>query len=270
VAGPLARARRVLVLRDGPLHFVPFAALPLGSGALLVEKVPVHVAPSATVFAELASRPRPGATRVAAFADPLDPPAAGAETALRPLPGTRREAAALREVYGDAVTLRLGADATEERVKALGPEVSHLHLACHGLVDPRSPLDSSLALSAPAPGAAEDGRLQAWEVIEQLRLHADLVVLSACDTALGEELPGEGVLGLAYAFQLAGARSVLSTQWTVEDASAARLVERFYRGLHGGLDAAAALRAAQLATRRRPATAHPYYWASFQLDGDWR
>jgi CHAT domain-containing protein len=281
VAARIARADRLLVLPDGALHFLPFAALPLpgtGGRTLLIEKVPLHFAASATVFAELAARRRPGRKMNAvAFADPEY---SGAEPGAqrtpdhpeepRPLPGTRREVLGLRDLLGPGMTLWMGREATEERVKRVGTDVSHLHLACHGLADPRSPLDSSLALAARAGDGTEDGLLQAWEVFEQLRLDADLVVLSACDTALGEELQGEGVLGLTRGFQFAGARAVLSTQWTVDDASTPLFMKRFYGGVRAGLDTAESLRRAQLATLHRRATSHPFYWASFQLDGDWR
>src|SRR4029434_7288742 len=114
---------------------------------------------------------------------------------------------------------------------------SLVHFACHALADAASPLDSSLVLSLPAdwkPGQP-NGLLQAWEVFEQVRLDADLVTLSACGTALGEEMSGEGILGLTRAFQYAGARSVLASLWSVQDAATADLMTRFYRHLrHGG------------------------------------
>lgn len=275
VADRVERAQRLLVLPDGPLQLVPFAALPVRRrGPLLVERAPVHVAPSATAYAELASRRRPERTRTAVvIADPAIGPARSVgprDRKLGPLPGARREAALVRDLLGPTATVFTGADATERRVKGVGSDVTHLHLGCHGLLDARSPLDSSLALAASGGDAAEDGRLQAWEVLEQMRLDADLVVLSACDTALGEEVQGEGVLGLARAFQFAGARAVLATQWAVHDSSAPRLVERLYRGIRDGLGPAEALRRAQLAALRRRATAHPFYWAAFQLDGDGR
>jgi CHAT domain-containing protein len=286
VAERVPDAERVLILADGPLHFVPFAALPVpgpGRGRMLAELRPLHFAASVSVLSELAARRRPGRPwQAAVFADPSYGAAPGPRTAsvlrgaedrggsLVPLPGSRREAEALRRVLGGEAALWLGPQATEERLKAVGPSVSHLHVACHGRLDARSPLDSSLALSVPAGTGPEDGTLHAWEVLEQMRLDADLVTLSACDTALGEELAGEGVLGLTQAFQFAGARAVVSTQWKIDDRSTPRLVERLYQGIRSGLSTAEALRRAQLSLMRDPATAHPFYWASFQLHGDWR
>lgn len=285
VAERVRRAERILLVPDAPLHFLPFAVLPVpGLGRPLGEVRPLAFAPSVSVFAELAARrtaERPW--RIAAFADPAYPTQAASREragqgtvlapmvtrgpALTPLPGSREEAERLGQLFPGAVSLWLGRDATEERVRQVGPQVSHLHLACHTLVDARSPLDSSLALSTPEGQGGEDGRLEAWEIFEQVRLEADLVALSACDTALGEELAGEGILGLVRAFQFAGARAVLATQWRVSDEATPRLVERFYRGLRSGLPAAEALRRAQVAVKLEARTAHPFYWASFQLHG---
>src|SRR5262249_37697367 len=162
--------------------------------------------------------------------------------------------------------------------------------ACHGLIDERFPLNSALALTVPErPAAGQDnGLLQAWEIFESVRLDAELVTLSACDTALGREMGGEGLLGLTRAFQYAGARSVLASLWKVSDASTAVLMERFYAGLHEGLPKDEALRAAQLALLQSAAQpldgglraanetaagsegADPFFWAGFVLAGDWR
>lgn len=281
----MRRADRILLVPDAPLHFLPFAVLPMpGPNRPLGEVRPLTFAPSASAFAELASRPtaaRP--RRIAVFADPVyraegaSPgrpgqgtvlaPAGTREPALTPLAGSRQEALQLGQLFPGTSSLWLGRDATEERVRQAGPEATHLHLACHAFADTRSPLDSSLVLSTPEEPGGEDGRLEAWEVFEQLRLDADLVTLSACDTALGEELAGEGILGLVRAFQFAGARAVLATQWRVSDEATPRLVERFYHGLRSGLPGAEALRRAQVAVRRDARTAHPYYWAAFQLHG---
>jgi CHAT domain-containing protein len=162
-------------------------------------------------------------------------------------------------------------------------------------VDDRFPLDSHLALSAHR-GGTENGRLQAWEVFEQVRLDADLVTLSACETALGREVGGEGLIGLTRAFQYAGARSVVASLWEVSDRSTGALMTLLYAGLKQGQSKDEALRTAQLGLLRgaaRPlaapwperlenllfrrsaestaeARAHPFHWAAFQLFGDWR
>jgi CHAT domain-containing protein/Tfp pilus assembly protein PilF len=288
-ADRIARARRVLIAPDGPLHLIPFAALadPAASGRVrpLVEARPVSVVASATTFAEIRRnrRPRVG-TRLVAFGDPDYPPcdsdsAAAAPPpwrgfvrgALPPLPASRREVLDLAQLFGAPSQAYVGADATEERAKSAAKEASLLHFACHGIADEDSPLDSALALSFPKPWepGRDNGLLQAWEIFEQVRLDADLVTLSACGTALGQEMSGEGIVGLTRAFQYAGAPSVLASLWGVNDESTARLMQRFYASLRKGMAKDAALREAQLAMMRRPASSHPYHWAAFQLIGDW-
>lgn len=300
VAGAVARAERLLILPDGPLHALPFAALRLGEdfpGELaaggqggepapyLVVAAPIAVASSATVYAELSERQkRPDRRRIAAFGDPVYPGAGEVDATdrrlraafgdgvhLDPLPATRGEVERLRRLFPEGARVFLGRDATEEAARSAG-DADLLHLACHGLLDPRFPLESALVLSIPegAGEGRENGLLQAWEIFEQLRLDADLVTLSACDTALGRELAGEGIVGLTRAFQYAGARSVLASLWGVADASTAELMERFYRELGAGTAKDEALRRAQLALLADPDTAHPFHWAAFRLVGDRR
>jgi CHAT domain-containing protein len=178
----------------------------------------------------------------------------------------------------------LGDQATEEHAKAIGKGVRYLHFASHGLLDERFPLNSALALTIPERPAAgqANGLLQAWEIFEQMRIDADLVTLSACETALGKEMGGEGLVGLTRAFQYAGARSVLASIWSVGDDSTAELMTRFYGHLKAGKAKDEALRAAQIELIRQRrllkdtahgtalAVSHPFHWAAFQLVGDWK
>jgi CHAT domain-containing protein len=175
---------------------------------------------------------------------------------------------AIARLFPRAV-VHLGDEATEERAKAVGKDVRYVHIASHGLIDARLPLDSALALSAPTtPGEGRDnGRLHAWEIIERVRLDADLVTLSACRSAVGTQLAGEGLIGLTRAFQYAGARSVLASLWSVGDKSTSDLMSRVYRFLKNGLPKDEALRRAQIDAIRRGH--HPVRWAAFQLYGDW-
>jgi CHAT domain-containing protein len=203
---------------------------------------------------------------------------------LEPLPSTRVEVERLRALYGESAAVYVGAEATEERAKALRAETSIVHFASHALLDESFPLESALALSIPADSgtARENGLLQAWEVFEAVRLDADLVTLSACETALGREVVGEGMLGLTRAFHYAGARSVLASLWRIDDESTAELMAKFYAGMRAGLAKDEALRRAQLSLLREPLTVErdgvrvernvsaPLYWAAFQLFGDWR
>jgi CHAT domain-containing protein len=131
----------------------------------------------------------------------------------------------------------------------------------HGLVRDDRPWDSALVL---APGDGEDGWLRVSEVFD-LTLAADLVVLSGCSTGAGK-LSGDGILGLGRAFIYAGTPSVLVSQWDVSDVATASLMERFYAELHAGRTKAQALRAAQLAARKR--FRHPALWAAFVLIGE--
>ena len=295
-AAAVAAADRVLILPDGPLHSLPFAALVRpgkGSGGrpwqYLVEWKPLHTALSATVYAELRKGPAAasGPRTLVAFGDPKYP-AAGSEgagaalasdvrallrrgQALTSLPATRVEVQALAKVFGEHATVHLGVEATEARAKSIG-RTRYLHFATHGLLDARSPLDSALALTVPAerrPGE-ENGLLQAWEIFEQVRIDADLVTLSACETALGDDVAGEGLIGLTRAFHYAGARTVLGTLWQVADESTSGLMSSFYAHLRSGKTKDDALRRAQIESIARPETAAPFHWAAFTLSGDWR
>ncbi|MEM7583162.1 MAG: CHAT domain-containing protein [Acidobacteriota bacterium] len=353
---PLIEAgQRLLIVADGPLYALPFAALvrepqrPMGSTESrpaesrptvskhrLVQWRPVHTALSATVYAQLQAR-RPGPTDeppellLAAFGDPLSSGtshtpttrnaatrspvtrspvtrspatrdsvasasvaattaaasqqrAAGIE--LGPLPSSRREVERIAQLFpAERVRVFLGAQATEEQAKRAVSRARTVHFATHGLIDPRFPLDSGLVLSPPESSATEQGNglLQAWEIFESLRLEADLVVLSACESGLGDEQGGEGLIGLTRAFQYAGARSVVSTLWPVNDAVTAELMVRFYRHLRAGSSQDTALQMAQIELIEGPiqvpapdGTLHafdassPRYWAALQITGDWR
>ena len=318
-------SKRLLIIPDGPLHLLPFAALirhgdrPLSSpggdaGAVserdwhyLVEWKPLHSVLSATVYAEFKKSRRPSGASgtgaspflLAAFGDPLYPVGLGhgrggdiylraaAERGFdfRRLPYTRREIEGITGLYpSEAVRIYLGQKATEERAKTIGRDTRILHIAAHGRFDHQRPLDSFVALTIPEEFSDErdNGLLQAWEIFERVRLDADLVVLSACETAVGKDLGSEGLIGLTRAFQYAGARTVAATLWNVADHTTAELMIRFYRHLQEGKSKDVALRAAQLELIRGPIRVQgktgqivetdasaPYYWAAFQLIGDW-
>lgn len=281
-------ADRILISPDGPLHTLPFAALvrPGEARQFLVDWKPIHTVLSATLYAEL-RRGRPdlpaGSGALVAFADPLvrasegskatpdDPPLRRYRAGLPPLPGAREEVRALAALYGNDATIYTGAAATEKRLEHLPVRPRYLHLACHALLDRRFPLDSALALATPAgddPG--DNGMLQAWEILERLRLDVDLVTLSACGTGLGREAAGEGLIGLTRAFQYAGARSVLASLWAVSDRSTAALMKGFYTRLRAGVPKDVALAEAQRELLHGHEFSHPYSWAAFELNGDWR
>lgn len=304
--GLLDGAERLLILPDGPLHALPWDALvrtgESADGAVaspLLAWKPVHLALSATVFAELRkrSRPRDGALRLVAFGDPLYPSrdhgeprrpddprlrnAARRGFELDPLPHSRTEVESIAALYPGRARTFLGAQATEEAVLSAAPGADVVHVAAHGLLDERIPLNSGVALTLveEVTPRRENGLLQAWEMIERLRLDASLVVLSACRTGLGRDLAGEGLIGLTRALQLAGARSVVASLWRVSDRATAELMTGFHRRLREGMTKDEALRAAKLDLMRgtggsAPAAGgdaefrEPFYWAAFQLYGD--
>ena len=173
---------------------------------------------------------------------------------LTPLPATKSEVAAIAELYRGKADTYIGEAATEERAKGVSKDTTYLHFASHGLLDERFPLNSGLALTIPdeMKEGQDNGILQAWEIFERVRIDADLVVLSACETGLGKEMGGEGLVGLTRAFQYAGARSVLASLWSVADETTAALMKRFYGYLKAGESKDAALRHAQLDLVRGP------------------
>ena len=146
-----------------------------------------------------------------------------------------------------------------------------MHFATHGLIDAERPELSGLVLSLVNDrGAPQDGLLRLADIFN-MRLNADLVVLSACQTALGKEIKGEGLVGLTRGFMYAGAPRVVASLWQVSDLATAELMKKFYQGmLQRRLTPAAALRAAQRQMARDPRSSSPYYWAGFVLQGDWR
>jgi CHAT domain-containing protein len=146
-----------------------------------------------------------------------------------------------------------------------------VHFATHGLLNSEHPEFSGLVFSlVNERGKAQDGFLQLQDIYN-LNLSADLVVLSSCETALGKEISGEGLVGLTRGFMYAGATRVVASLWNVSDAATARLMADFYRAMeHDGLRPAAALRSAQIQMWKQKRWSSPYFWAAFQIQGEWR
>lgn len=288
VADDIASANRVVIVPDGVLHGLAFAALRRGDangpGAYVAGWKPTAVAPSLSALARLSARPhRPAGDRTAVVVGDVRFGEAVADSSdgdrlvrsaviegLPPLPGTRREAEDVARAFPARVTLLLGEAASEPAIKRVARDTSILHIATHGVVNDLTPLDSALVLASPGPDEDDNGLLQAWEIFDQVRLDADLVVLSACDTGLGRTFAGEGLLGLTRAFQFAGARAVAASLWKAPDEATAALMSTFYAELARGLAADEALARAEQRLLERPETAHPYYWAAFVVDGDTR
>jgi CHAT domain-containing protein/tetratricopeptide (TPR) repeat protein len=307
--GPLGDGlgtKRIAIVADGALQYVPFPALPrpgTETAAPLVVDSEIVVLPSASSLALLRdarARRHADGPAIAVFADPVfrsddsrlaklqpRPPASdfGADAALMRAAGdsgfkslprlrfSRQEADAIVALAGDRGAFR-AVDFAATRDAVMGGAVSKariVHFATHGIVNSREPELSGLVLSlVDEKGATRDGFLRLRDIYA-LDLNADLVVLSACQTALGREIRGEGMIGLTRGFMNAGAPSVISSLWRVDDRATADLMKRLYGAmLRDGLQPAAALRAAQRSMAEDERWKSPYFWAAFELQGEWR
>ncbi len=282
-ARDLDATTRLVILADGALHALPFAALvarPVSETSdrpqYLIDRFAVSTALSAQHYltdVQRTRRSRPEAS-VALFARdqgqgrvPVDSEILrGAIPAA--LPYAREEAQAIGRLFGTRTQLLIGAEATESRAKALSTNVGILHFATHAVLDEAMPMDTYLVLD---PGDSSDnGLLQAWEVAQFMRLDADLVTLAACDTLLGKDYGGGAQLGLHSAFMSAGARNVLGTLWSVSDRQTHALMLRFYEALAEGVPPDRALQIAQRAAADAAVDdAGPRAWLS-RLQRVWR
>ncbi|MDQ1348755.1 MAG: hypothetical protein QG573_2131 [Acidobacteriota bacterium] len=297
----LAGVRRWLVAPDGVLYGLPFEVLlarpPVADltapQPFVVKEREVIYVPSASVLGRL-EEPSPvtspaDSPALLAFGDPdyggAESGEAGPEGdplrelvrgardsaggwSLHRLPATGGEVAGIASLFPqEATRVYLRSAASEENFKraAAATQARRWHFAAHALVSDERPQDSGLVLALDAD-PAEDGLLQVSEIFA-LRMPSDLVVLSACETALGPRIRGEGVIGLSRAFLFAGARALLASLWQVEDRSTADLMVGFYAGLRSGRAPGGALREAKLELLASPPTAHPFYWAPFILTG---
>jgi CHAT domain-containing protein len=286
-AAPWLAGKRLAIVADGALHSIPFAALPdpadpSGRTPLLAGHEVVSL-PSASALAaqrrKLGGR-RPAPGTVAVVADPVfdaaDPRVAKtrpdqAPRPFAPLPYSRNEAREILSLVPPAARFSAQGFAASRETVLSGKLSAYriVHFATHAVPDSEHPELYEIVLSFFDPqGRPLDGYLRAHEIY-RLHLPAELVVLSACRTALGREVRGEGLLGLTRAFQYAGARRVLVSLWQVDDRATAELMRRFYQGLlvrH--LSPSAALRKAQNDLRHLEGWESPYYWAGFILSGD--
>jgi len=278
----LEQRARITVIPDGALHLLPFDALVAPSGKYVVESHLIDYSPAATVTWILRRLPAKSAGRLRflGVGDALHhtlslqksilPGDQGATLQFARLFGSRSEILAISRVLGSTAqtVIRLGSDASEASVKAFPlADFDVLHFAVHGTSEPMFPARSALLLGTDAD-ETEDGFLQAWE-ISRLRLNADLVVLSACDTGVGRLLEQEGISNLVRSFLLAGARTVVASMWKAEDRSTATLMTSFYSYLAKGIDKGSALRQAKLDfLQKYRAKASPIHWAGPIMVGD--
>jgi CHAT domain-containing protein len=269
---------RLVIVPHGILSYLPFEALIAGDGTYLTERHVISYVPSASSFAFLRQAPAqtPASPAVVAIGNPPAPAGSGSAARrdaslrqvayLRPLVWARQELREIASIFGGHARVLHGQNATERALAAAGIErAAILHFATHGLIDEAKPERSALTLAARPPH--EDGILQVREIY-QWRLRAALVTLSACDTALGREVAGEGLFSLSRAFFAAGASAVLASLWSVDDESTAFFMRHFYREVRAGADIDAAARDARLTMIREGGRhAHPYYWSPFIVSG---
>ena len=274
-----AQKETLIIVRDGQLNLVPFDALRDESGRYVVESRTVIYSPSATSFYLLTERTRPRTARNALLAIGGVPYAQSSmnrsgltrgfnRNGFVDLPSSADEVRIAKAAFPNEKSLLLmGPSATEAAFKAARlTEYRVIHLAVHGFADSTFPDRAALVLLSDQ-SAGEDGFLQASEIV-RLRFDADLVVLSACDTAVGQLQGQEGTANLSRAFLMAGARTVVSTLWKVDDSSTLYLMKRFYAHLSANRSASSALTAAKRDMLRTfGSRATPYQWAGFTIEG---
>jgi CHAT domain-containing protein len=283
----------LVVIPDGELNLIPFDALTDATGEYVLASHVVSYAPSATVLNLIRETKRPNpasitflgvggvpygrsATSAVANTKPgvQGPPAAISNPfdlkadPLPDLPNSTDEVTSAGEIFGKSSVLLLGVNATEAAFKAKPLDRFRIiHIATHGIASVKLPDRAALILGED-PAGHDDGLLQARE-IRDLRLNADLVTLSACDTGMGRLEGEEGIENVERAFLFAGARSVLASLWAASDLYTTTLITQFYRNLAAGQSEGQALRNAKLELLKKfGSQTAPFYWAGFTLVGD--
>lgn len=297
--------KRLVIVGEGVLQYLPFAALPAADGAPLIVRHEIVNLPSASVLAVLrneTAQRKPASRNVAVFADPVfsandsrlslankahgspitddsviaDAQRSASESGLADLTRlrfSRQEADEIAQLAAEKRNLK-ALDFAASRSVAMSEQLSDyriVHFATHGLINNQHPDLSGIVLSlVDQKGQPQNGFLRLYDVYN-LRLEADLVVLSACQTALGKEIKGEGLVGLTRGFMYAGAPRVVASYWRIDDRATADMMKRFYTAmLKRGLRPAAALRAAQVSMSQDKRWHSPHYWAAFTIQGEWR
>lgn len=251
-AAPSLKTTQLIIVPHGVLHYLPFAALNDGA-EYLVDRFTMRMLPSASVLGLFNERAQNERSGVLILGNPkLGDPKFDLKFA-------EDEALAVGEIVPKSNILLRG-DASKSNLQKLGGGYSIIHLAAHGVFDLDNPLNSALLL---APDADNDGRLRVGDLYD-LFLNADLVTLSACETALGKVATGDDVVGFTRGFLFAGARSLVSSLWQVDDKATRDLMVDFYANL-SKMTKDEALRQAQIKIRRQHP--HPFFWAAFLLTG---
>lgn len=265
-AAPLLAAKtHLIIVPDPAAPTIPYAVMLDAKGQPVISRWSVSYAPSVTALLRMVRAAHHAAAKgpgILAVGSPRFP------KGFSPLPATAEEARRIARLKPGSRVLT-GSSATRSHVLASAASARYVHLATHGVLDERAPMQSAIVLT---PEGEDDGLVRARDLADSA-LRADMVVLSACETALGRHISGEGVLGLTWALFAAGATSTVATQWQVYDESTRTLMVEFYRRLlkpaGKAVSKAEALRQAQLAVRSMPQYRHPYYWGAFMLSGNW-
>ena len=254
----IARDERLVIIPHGGLHYLPFQALRSPEG-YLIERNAIAVAPSASVAVQLARRSEAATGRLIAFGNP-------ANSAREALPGAEREVERIGTLYADN-RVYVERDASKARFRDEAGNGRVLHVAAHAEVDSVDPLHSRILLAADKD---DPGFLEAREVYGVDLAGVSLVTLSACESGLGRIARGDEILGFTRSFLTAGASGLVASLWPVADDSTELLMTTFYGRLARGAEAIDAMRDAQMAVLAQRRFAHPFFWAPFNLIGDWR
>jgi CHAT domain-containing protein len=249
---------RLIVVPSGPLHYLPFQTLRV-DGHYLVESHPVSVTPSISIAMQLIQRGSAVQGTLTAFGNPDVAPQYA-------LPGSEAEVKVLAAAFPGS-QLFLHGDATKTRFMASADKTSLIHVAAHAQADTIDPLYSRILL------ASENGKVNFLEAHEVLGLNLDkvsLVTLSACESGLGRVANGDEVLGFTRSFLAAGASTLIVSLWPVSDDATKLLMSTLYGELAKGTDVQVAMQHAQLAVLRSKGMDHPFFWAPFNVIGDWR
>jgi CHAT domain-containing protein len=257
------------IVPDSFLWNLPFQALMTKDGHFLIEDHPLYYAPSLSVLREMkrksSTNERTDASLIA-FGNPVIGKDEQRNEELCPLPEAEAEVNSIAGSFSpQRRKVLVGREATEKTFRTLAPTYSTIHLATHGIIDNRQPLYSHLLLTKSAGDLENDGLLEGREIMN-MSLHADLAVLSACETANGNISPGEGVVGMSWAFFVAGTRSMLVSQWKVNSQSTSQLMMNFYQPNQAS-NKAIALQQSALRLMKDQQYRHPFYWAGFVLIG---
>ncbi|MFT5532214.1 MAG: CHAT domain-containing protein [Burkholderiaceae bacterium] len=252
---------RLLIVPHGALHYLPFQAL-RDDDAYLIERHALAISPSASVAVQLARRTVATGGKLVAFGNP------GTVAALA-LPGAEREVNQIATLFGDSQVF-LQAEASKRQFRASAGNATILHVAAHAEVDVVDPLQSRILLAPDGkPDDLDSGFLLAREVYEVDLGDVALVTISACESGLGRIARGDEILGFTRSFFSAGASALIVSLWPVGDNSTAVLMQSLYRQLAAGDDAVMAMQTAQKTVLSQPRFRHPFFWAPFNLIGDW-